>query len=91
MDFEGIWQKVQQHAGEEFYELGGKRFSYEAGAESLQPSTLDHMIPRSEFERALASGLLDNLRQLKREFGTREHSYIFSILTDPRIRAQEGR
>jgi hypothetical protein len=85
MDFDAIWQRVQQHAGEEFYELGGKRFTYSADADSLQPSAHEQAIPRHQFQRALESGLLGNLRELKRQFGQREHSYIFSILTDARI------
>ena len=86
MDFEETWRRIQQHAGEEFYELAGKRFTYSADGVSLQPSTHDQPIPRRQFQRAWESGLLRNLRQLKHEFGQREHSYIFSILTDPRIK-----
>ncbi len=86
MDFDEIWRKIQQHAGEEFYELAGKRFTYTADADSLQPSTHERPILRQHFQRAWESGLLGNLRQLRQEFGQREHSYIFSILTDPRIK-----
>lgn len=85
MDFGETWERIQQHAGEEFYELGGKRFTYSADADSLRPSTHEQPIPRNQFQRALESGLLGNLRELKRQFGQREHSYIFSILTDARI------
>lgn len=86
MDFEDVWKRVVQHAGEEFYELAGKRFTYTADADSLRPSTHEQPIPRQQFLRAWESGLLGNLRQLRQEFGQREHSYIFSILTDPRIK-----
>ncbi len=86
MDFEEIWRKIRQHAGEEFYELAGKRFTYTADGNALQPSTHEHAILRPQFQRAWESGLLGNLRQLRQEFGQREHSYIFSILTDPRIK-----
>ena len=86
MDFEETWRRIQQHAGEEFYELAWKRFTYAADTDSLQPSTHEQSIPRRQFQRAWESGLLANLRQLRQEFGQREHSYIFSILTDPRIK-----
>jgi hypothetical protein len=86
MNFDEIWAKVHQHAGEEFYELAGKRFTYSVDTDSLQPSTHEQPIPRQHFQRALESGLLTNLRELKREFGQRQHSYIFSVLTDPRIK-----
>ena len=86
MDFDAVWQKVQQHAGEEFFELAGRRFTYIADADSLQPSTHEHSIPRAHLQRAWESGLLGNLRQLRQEFGQREHSYILSVLTDPRIK-----
>ena len=86
MDFDEIWEKVQQHAGEQSFELAGRRFTYTAVADSLQPSTHEHPIPRAHFQRAWESGLLGNLRQLRQEFGQREHSYIFSVLTDPRIK-----
>ncbi|HXE75068.1 MAG TPA: hypothetical protein VNN18_05475 [Candidatus Xenobia bacterium] len=84
--FEDIWNEIIRHAGEEFYELAGRRFTYTADAGSLQPSTHEHAIPKAHFQRAWASGLLGNLRHLRQQFGQREHSYIFSILTDPRLK-----
>ena len=86
MDFDELWQRIRDRAGEEFYELAGKRFTYTVDENSLQPSTHEQPIPRRQFQRAWESGLLGNLRQLRQEFGQRQHSYIFSILTDPRIK-----
>ena len=35
-DFEEVWEKVQQHAGETFYLLGGMTFTYEIIEDKLQ-------------------------------------------------------
>lgn len=85
MEFEQIWQRIQRLAGETFYELGGKTFTYEASEDHLMPSTSQRPVPRSDFERVYAQGEITNLRRLK-ERGIRDPSYIFSILTDPRLR-----
>jgi hypothetical protein len=85
-DFEPVWQRIQQLAGETFYQLGGATFTYEVHPGSLQPSTSGKPIPRSDFQRVYAQGEIPNQRDLKR-MGFEQPSYVFSILTDPRLRS----
>jgi hypothetical protein len=84
--FEEIWAKIQQHAGETFYLLGGRTFTYEVRADQLQPSTSERSIARSDFERVHAMGEIPNQRSLK-SMGFADAPFIFSILTDPRLQA----
>jgi hypothetical protein len=87
MDFSALWGKVERHAGETFYELGGKTFTYEVGPEGLQPSTAEAPIPRDIFEQVYAHGPVPPPRRLAEQgLGSRQASYVFSILTDPRLK-----
>jgi hypothetical protein len=84
-DFEEIWERIQQHAGETFYLLGGMTFTYKIIEDNLQPSASEHPIPRRDFERLYALGEIPNQRALK-SMGFTDVPLIFSILTDPRLR-----
>lgn len=86
--FEEVWEKIQQHAGETFYLLGGMTFTYEVRADQLQPSTSERPIARSDFERVYAMGEVPNQRALKSMGFAAGAPFLFSILTDPRLRAQ---
>jgi len=86
MEFELVWERIQQHAGGTFYLLGGMTFTYEIIEDQLQPSTSERPIPRSDFERVYAMGEVPNQRALK-SMGLPDAPFIFSILTDPRLRA----
>ncbi|MBI2956680.1 MAG: hypothetical protein HYY26_05150 [Acidobacteria bacterium] len=86
MTFDDVWAAICRHAGERFFRLAGRPFSYAVEQNSLKPSTWDQSIPRTDFERALASGHLHDLRKLKEEFGIEAHTYLHAILTDPRIK-----
>ena len=84
MRFEEVWESIRQHAGETFHQLGGKTFTYQADSDSLIPSTTEQPIPRHAFQRVYAWGEIPSQRKL-RDMGIRDASFIFSILTDPRI------
>ena len=84
-NFEEVWGKIQQHAGETFYLLGGMTFTYEIIEDKLQPSTSQRPIARRDFERVYAMGGIPNQRALK-SMGFADAPFLFSILTDPRLR-----
>ncbi|MGH9862384.1 MAG: hypothetical protein ACRD35_03090 [Candidatus Acidiferrales bacterium] len=84
MAFEEIWQRIRQHAGETFYEMGGRTFTYQAQEDALVLSA-ERALPRRDLERVYAQGEITSLRALKDQ-GINNGSVIFSILTDPRIR-----
>lgn len=87
MDFSELWENIERHAGETFYELGGKTFTYEVGPGGLQPSTAEGAIPRDTFEQVFEQGECPPPRRLKElGFDSRAASCIFSILTDPRLK-----
>lgn len=86
MDFDELWRRIERYAGEVFYEMGGKRFTYEIHADHLMLST-GRAIPRRDIERVHAQGKITSLRVLK-EQGIQSPSPIFSILTDPRLRKE---
>ena len=85
--FEEVWTRIQQHAGETFYLLGGMTFTYEVRADQLQPSASEHPIPRRDFERVYAMGKIPTQRALK-SMGFAGAPFLFSILTDRRLRPQ---
>ncbi len=85
MTFAATWQRIESLAGETFYLLGGKTFTYEVTEKGLQPSDNEQTIPRSEFERAFALGTVPHPRALK-SLGFDHVDNLFSILTDPRVR-----
>jgi hypothetical protein len=87
MEFEQVWQRIINLAGETFYELGGSTFTYEIHDGGVKPSTADALISPTAFQRVCAQGECPPPRQLKEQgFNSREASYIFSILTDPRLK-----
>jgi hypothetical protein len=81
--FDEVWQRIVRLRGETFYQKRGKAFSYTVSGGSLRPSTTNRQLPRSHFARAFARAPLDGPGQLQDLQGP---SYLFAILTDPRIR-----
>lgn len=84
MDFDEVWRRIQRHAGEVFFEMGGKRFTYDAHADHLLLST-GRTLARRELEWVHDQGAITSLRRLK-EQGIAHPSPIFSLLTDPRLK-----
>ena len=82
--FDEVWQRIVTLRGETFYQKRGKPFTYAVSGNSLKPSTTNRQLPRSHFARAFARAPLDGPGQLQDLQGP---SYLFAILTDPRITA----
>jgi hypothetical protein len=83
MCFDEVWQRIVALRGETFYQKRGKPFIYTISGNSLKPSITNRQLPRSHFARAFARRPLDGPGQLQDLQGP---SYLFAILTDPRIR-----
>jgi hypothetical protein len=84
-----IWQRIEAHRGEEFRTVTGKPFSYDVQGNIVVPrpgkgKLTARQLPRSEFEKAWARRPLSNLGQIRDLQG---YSYVYGILTDPRISA----
>lgn len=78
-----VWARIQAHAGEIFSQLRGGAFSYSVTADHVIPDRTNHQIPKSHFARALSLLPLDNTMAVQ---DLRGPSYIYAILSDPRIR-----
>jgi hypothetical protein len=84
-----IWKRIEAHRGEEFRTLRGEPFSYDVHGNIVVPrpqrgKPTPRQLPRSDFEKAWARWPLSGPRQIGDLQGP---SYIYGILTDPRISA----
>jgi hypothetical protein len=81
-EFDDVWRRIVTLSGEIFQQKRGNAFTYTVSGNSLKPSTTNRQLPRSHFARAFARRPLDGPGQLQDLQGP---SFLFAILTDPRI------
>lgn len=81
-DIHNTWAKITQMAGTEFHTKTGKAFSYDISGNMVSLKNTNRSLPRSHFERALERMPVSGPGQLQDLQGP---SYIFAILSDPRI------
>jgi hypothetical protein len=81
-DFEPIWRKIVEQQGQPFFQKTGRRFTYTVASGAVLPSTTNRQLPRSHFRQALNRAPLQGPGQLQDLQGP---SYLWAILTDPRI------
>lgn len=84
--FSEIWDRIEKHAGEEFQQLRGGRFTYAVHSGYLTPSRTNQNIPISHFEKAAMLLPLENTVPVQHLRGP---SYIYAILMDRRIRRND--
>ena len=82
--FDVVWQRIVALQGESFRQKTGRTFRYRISGTSLVPSTTNRLLPRSHFARAFDRAPLRGPGQLRYLQGP---SYLFAILTDPRVSA----
>lgn len=82
-DFDKIWQRITQCAGEQFSTATGLKFSYEMKGQTLRPDRTRYNLSRSEFEKAW--GLLPSASRSQLNRTVRGPSYAIAILSDPRV------
>lgn len=81
-NFEQVWRRIEDHAGEVFRQVRGGEFTYQVIGGQVVPDRTDYSFVKSQFEQALdrmpvtGPGELNDLRG---------PSYLFAILTDRRI------
>lgn len=78
-----VWQRIQAHAGQQFRQIRGQAFTYEAHEGYLVPSTTEQNLAKSQFAAALELVPLKNSASIQHLRGP---SYLFAILMDQRIR-----
>lgn len=82
-DFDDVWERVKQHAGEEFHLRRGLPFHYKLRGDEIFPSRTSIGIHRSNFVRAWERRPLSGPGQLSKDvIGP---SYVYAILSDPRV------
>lgn len=81
-DIEAVWKRIEAHAGEEFRQVRGGRFTYRVEGNAIWPDRTTRNLHRSQFARSLQRRPLTSTAQLQ---DLQRPSYRFAILTDPRI------
>ncbi len=82
VEFDVVWRRIGQHAGEVFTQRRGGEFTYEVTRALVRLHRTNQVVAKSQFHRAFerlpvaGPGALQDLRA---------PSYLFAILTDDRI------
>ena len=84
MNFSNIWNRIVQHAGEDFYTVTNIRFTYQISCNSVITDRTTYPLAQSQFEKAYNLGELKNPSQINKL--VRGPSYVYAILTDARIK-----
>ncbi|GAA2872952.1 hypothetical protein [Nonomuraea rubra] len=86
--FDPVWGRIRRYAGEAFRLRRGGTFTYRLRDNEVYPDRTKIGIHRSNFVRAWGRRPLSGPGQLSKDIiGP---SYVYAILTDPRIAAEEG-
>ena len=83
-EFEDIWNKIIANAGQSFTQLRGEQFTYSVSGTggSIALSRTNQNVGRATFESAWLRRPLSRPGALS---DLRAPSYLFAILTDPRV------
>ena len=87
LDAEHVWRRIVSHAGETFYQVRGKPFTYDARGRTIYLHTTDRRISRTAIEKALKRVPLSTVTQVA---DLSAPSCVFAILTDGRIRSNDS-
>jgi hypothetical protein len=81
-DIDAVWRRIETHARETFRQVKGAEFTYRVDGSSVWPDRTNRSLGKSQFAQALDRRPLVSTTQLQDLQGP---SYLFAILTDPRI------
>lgn len=82
-DFDLIWRRIQDHAGETFHQKRAGQFRYRVYGGTVCPDRTNRAaLPRSDFQRAFDRSPLKRPGELQDLQGP---SYLWAVLTDRRI------
>jgi len=87
-DFDTIWQRIVECAGQQFSTATGLKFSYKVKGQTLRPDRARYNLARSQFEKTWKLLPSANRSQLNR--AVRGPSYVIAILSDPRVSLGDG-
>jgi hypothetical protein len=80
--FDAVWQRILELAGEEFRQVRGGVFSYIVDGNHVIPTRTNHRFARSQIEEAFNRMPVSGPSAFQ---DLRGPSYLFAILTDPRV------
>lgn len=86
-DFDTVWRSIVGLQGQTFRLKKGQPFRYVISGNSVVPTTTNRRLGRSQFVRAFERMPVRRPAELN---GLPGSSYLFAILTDPRISAADG-
>lgn len=81
-----VWARIIAAEGQVFTQIRGRIFIYEIISGSIVPSTTNRRLPMTDFKKAFSLVPLKNTAQIKNLQGP---SYIYAIMMDSRIRADD--
>lgn len=81
-----VWPRIQALAGETFTQIRGGDFTYDSADGYIRLHRTNHSVPRTQIAKALERLPLERTTQLQ---DLRAPSYIFALLTDPRVRRDD--
>jgi len=84
-EFDLIWHRIVEHAGEQFQTNNGTTFRYEIVDDGIRPVDSDQIVPRADIERYYRIGAEADTGTLSTLTGG--PSFVWSILSDRRIAA----
>ncbi|MBR5020689.1 MAG: hypothetical protein IKY17_03585 [Oscillospiraceae bacterium] len=84
MDFDAVWERILRFEGELFYTVTNRSFTYRIVGGAVVPEHTGYPLAKKQFLKAYNLGELKNPGQINRI--VRGPSYVYAILTDPRIR-----
>ncbi|HJQ94232.1 MAG TPA: hypothetical protein VJ935_00800 [Acidimicrobiia bacterium] len=84
MNSDAVWRRIVAHSEQEFHQLSGKPFTYDARGRTIYLHTTNRHISRTAIEKALERVPLRNTVAVQ---DLSAPSYIYGILMDPRIRS----
>jgi len=87
-DFQSVWARITSLSGETFHTKTGIPFSYDAAGSSVVLRNTERNLPRSQFRQALARFPISGPGDLQDLQGP---SYMYAILSDPRVRESQLR
>ncbi|WP_203891690.1 hypothetical protein [Planobispora longispora] len=82
-EFDRVWRRITEHAGEEFRQVRGGVFRFSVERDRVSPDRTTVSIPRAHFARAWSMMPLKGPGEISRD--VMGPSYVYAILTDPRI------
>ena len=83
-----IWKLVQKHAGEKFKTVSGVEFDYHIENDYIQLHHVNYRLSKRDIEKAF--GIENPTVSLLKQKGIVGPSYVFGIITDPRIKAKDA-